>query len=67
MTVTVTSELGWTLEITHLHFITKKIGAWEMKRFAHGLGLFLKFPVLTRMNTLTEVQVLLLLRESSCA
>lgn len=55
MTVTVTSELGWTLEITHLHFITKKIGAREMKRFAHGLGLFLKSPVLTRMNTLTEV------------
>lgn len=55
MTVTVTSELGWTLEITYLHFITKKIGAREMKRFAHGLGLFLKFPGLTRMNTLTEV------------
>lgn len=55
MTVTVTSELGWALEITHPHFITKKIGAREMKRLAHGLGLFLKFPVLTRMNTLTGV------------
>lgn len=28
MTVTITSELEWTLEIQHLHFITNKIGAW---------------------------------------
>ena len=43
--------------VPHVHFTTKKKQELrEMRRCAQGLGLFLNFPVLTRMNTVTEIK-----------